>query len=77
MCDTTFKEPQANQRRDNYKNFNYCHARVKVKTKHAIGILKERWQSLKAIPMRIRSGPQQSALLNDAMLYITQLYTDT
>jgi len=70
--------PQASQRRDDYKTLSYCHAHARVKIEHVFGS-KGALEISQGHPNENLdwTRPQQSALLDDCMLYIAQLYTDT
>lgn len=53
-CMTPYKEPLASRETDGYKEYNVKHSRARVKVEHAFGILKNRWTSLKGLPLIIR-----------------------
>ena len=53
-CMTPYKEPLASRRSDGYREFNLRLATARVKIEEAFGILKNRWQSLRGIPIFIR-----------------------
>lgn len=53
-CITPYKEPLASQRQDGYRYYNWMHAHCRVKIEHAIGVLKNRFRSLKQLPIYIR-----------------------
>jgi len=69
-CLTPYKETQASERRGGYKRFNWLHAHARVKIEHAFGVLKMRWRSLDAIPLRIRNEHEHSKALCWITAYI-------
>ena len=60
-----FKEPECTC--PDHRNFNYQLARLRVKSEHAIGILKGRWSSLKEMRMALATDHQFAC----AMSWIT------
>jgi len=55
-CMTPYKQPLASQEAGGYKNFNLQLAEARVKVEHAFGVLKNRWSSLREIPIRISNS---------------------
>ena len=53
-CITPYKEPLASQRQGGYGYYNRMHPYSRVKIEHAIGVLKNRFRSLKLLPIYIR-----------------------
>jgi len=52
-CITPYKEPEASERLN--KQFNYHLSRVRIRSEHAVGALKGRFQCLKGLCVRINS----------------------
>lgn len=55
-CMTPYREPLASRVQGGYKEFNRHHAEARVKIEHAFGVLKNRWRSLRGIPLYIRES---------------------
>ena len=55
-CMTPYNEPLASQRQDGYRYYNWIHAHSWVKIEHAIGVLKNRFRSLKLLPIYSQEG---------------------
>jgi hypothetical protein len=63
-CMTPYKEPLASQEIGGYKQFNLHLAEARVKIEHSFGVLKNRWGSLRSIPINIRKAEDHVRVLS-------------